>query len=49
MSQNILDNEVQLRPNLNANTASTSPFICSIPTNQDMYNTTSHIESKDTQ
>jgi hypothetical protein len=49
MSQNILDKEEQPLPNLNANTSSTSPFIFSIPINQDMCTTTSHIESKDTQ
>ena len=49
MSQNILDKEEQPLPNLNPNTASTSPFIFSIQTNQDMSTTISHIESKDTQ
>ena len=48
MSQNILHKDEQPLPNLNANIATTSPFIFSIPTNQDMSTTTSHIESKAT-
>ena len=49
MAENILNNKEQPLPNVNANTASTSPFIFSIPTNPDMSSTNSHSESKDAQ
>ena len=49
MAENILNNKGEPLPNVNANTASTSPFIFSIPTNPDMYSTNSHTESKDIQ